>query len=474
MDNQDALKHHCGVVGIFSEGEANIPEKLFYSLFSLQHRGQESAGIAYNKQGRIVAYKDLGMVSEVLARYLNGSRPSTVGIGHVRYSTQGGNRIENAQPICVACNKGRIALAHNGNISNSESLREELSREGSIFQATTDTELILHLLARSQAAGFTGALKETLSRLQGAYSLVMIHNQNLLAIRDPHGFRPLYLGRRGSLTVIASETCALEIQNITDYRMIKPGEMVVVGKQGIKSEILFDGEPRLGQCIFELIYFARPDSLVFDESVYLARKRMGAALARGDRDLLSGRDSGGCIVVPVPTSGNAAAIGYAQESGLSFEQGLTRNHYVGRSFIMPTTTQRELAVRMKLHPVKEIIRGREIFLVDDSLVRGTTSKILVSLLKESGAKAVHLRLSSPEIKWPCYFGIDIPTRSELISNSLSPDEIAATTGAATVRFIPLESLKACVSLPQAYCTGCFNGDYPSPPPPNGTHNSGCD
>ena len=460
-NHQDSLKHHCGVVGIFSEGMANIPEKLFYSLFSLQHRGQESAGIAYGKKGRIVTYKDLGMVSDVLSRYLSGDRPSHLGIGHVRYSTHGGNRLENAQPIHVTCNKGDIALAHNGNISNAEKLKARLSQEGTIFQTTSDTELILHLLARSRQSDFREALKETLLMLEGAYSMVMIHGDTLLAMRDPHGFRPLYLGRKGSTTAVASETCALEIQNITDYRMLEPGELVLINKQGIRSEIIRRSD-RLGQCIFELIYFARPDSYVFDESVHMSRKRMGAVLASEDRDLHESRKPEDCIVVPVPTSGNSAALGYAQASGLPFEQGLARNHYVGRSFIMPTTAQRELVVKMKLHPVKEAIRDKCVFLVDDSLVRGTTSKILVNLLKDAGAREVHLRLSSPEIKWPCYFGIDIPTRKELISNSLTPDEIARTIGADSVRFIPIEKLKSCVSRPDAYCTGCFGGDYPFP------------
>ncbi len=460
-NNQDTLIHHCGVVGIFSEGEVNIPEKIFYSLFSLQHRGQESAGLTYRKEGHLVTYKDLGMVSSVLSRYLNENRSSHIGIGHVRYSTNGGNRIENAQPIHVTCNKGEIALAHNGNISNAEKLKRELVAEGTIFQSTSDTELILHMLARSRKDDFREALKETLLKLEGAFSMVMLHDKTLIAMRDPHGFRPLYLGRKGSLTAVASETCALEMLDIREYREVEPGEIILIDQRGIRTESLGRAE-RLGQCVFELIYFARPDSLVFDESVYMARKRMGAALAAGDGDILEGLDRESSIVVPAPTSGNTAALGYAEASGIPYEMGLTRNHYIGRSFIMPSSAERELVVKMKLSPVREVIRNKTVILIDDSLVRGTTSKILVQLLKEAGAKAVHLRLSSPEIRWPCYFGIDIPTRAELISNSLSNREIAQTLGAETVRFLPIQGLKTCMAKPDAYCTGCFSGDYPFP------------
>jgi len=298
-------------------------------------------------------------------------------------------------------------------------------------------------------------------KLEGAYSMVMIHEETLIAMRDPHGFRPLYIGRKGSVTAVASETCALDMLDMVDYREVEPGEIIIIDKRGIRSEHLGRAE-QLGKCVFELIYFARPDSLVFDESVYASRKKMGAALAKADTEMLEKIDRDNTIVVPVPTSGNTAALGYAEASGIPFEIGLTRNHYVGRSFIMPSTAQRELVVKMKLHPVKEIIKGKTIILIDDSLVRGTTSKILVQLLKDAGAAKVHLRLSSPEIKWPCYFGIDVPTRSELISNSLTNAEIAQTVGADTVRFLNIQDLSTCVRGPEDYCTGCFSGNYPFP------------
>lgn len=449
---QDSLVHHCGVAGFFSASPANIPEKLFYSLFSLQHRGQESAGISYRKNGKTVTYKDLGMVSSVLSRYLQIERLTNSGIGHVRYSTRGGNRIENAQPLSVTCNKGEVALAHNGNISNAPKLHKELSQAGSIFQTTSDTELILHMISLSRKETFFEALTETLERLEGAFSMVMLHNDSLIVIRDPMGFRPLYIGEKDGLVAAASETCALETLNITNYRQVKPGEIIVVDKDGTSSTFLPQVE-RISQCIFELIYFARPDSHVFDESVHGTRKRMGAAL--WDCDPIKGD-----IVVPVPDSGNNAAIGYAEASGIPFDHGLTRNHYAGRSFIMPTTAQRELAVRMKLHPIRETIEGKKIILIDDSLVRGTTSRILVKLLKEAGAAEVHLRLSSPELKWPCFFGIDIPTRDELISNRRTPEQIAEYIGADSVMFLPVEKLKECVSNENEYCYACFCGDYP--------------
>ncbi|MDR1932686.1 MAG: amidophosphoribosyltransferase [Spirochaetales bacterium] len=454
--NDEKPGHFCGVIGIYSPAEINIPEKLFFPLFALQHRGQESCGIAYRKGERIVAYKDLGMVSSVLGRYLKEDRPSRIGIGHVRYSTSGGNKLENAQPMVANCNKGEIALAHNGNISNTQDIKAGLFAEGSIFQSTSDTELILHYLSRLQGRDFIEALTETLIHMEGAYSLVMIRGETLIGIRDPFGFRPLYYGTKDGMSVFASETCALDILQVTDYRSVEPGEMLIVDSSGTRS-VRF-GQPReKRQCVFELIYFARPDSRMFGQSVHLARKRMGAALARADRDRgFSEAD----MVLPVPDSGNSAALGYAQEAGLPFDLGLTRNHYTGRSFIMPTPGQRELAVRMKLHPVRDILQGKRVVLVDDSLVRGTTSRIIVKLIREAGVKEVHVRLSAPEIKWPCFFGIDVPTRKELISNQLSPQEIARHIDADSVSFLEEPRLRECLPDPENFCYACFNGKYP--------------
>lgn len=454
--SSDTLKHFCGIAGIYSPAPANIPQHLFFPLFSLQHRGQESAGIAYRKDGRTIAYKDLGMVSSVLSRYLTGHRESRVGIGHVRYSTHGGNKLENAQPLVVQCNKGEIAIAHNGNISNALQLRHRLVEEGAIFQTSSDTELILHMLSRSRRDSFDTALEDVLEALEGAYTMVLMHDERLFAVRDPNGFRPLFVGYHDGMTVLASESCALDVLGCTDQRELEPGDILVLGPDGEQHRRIPTKGRRKAQCVFELIYFARPDSRVFATGVYTARKDMGRALARLDREA----GLTGDIVVPVPDSGTTAAIGYAEASGVPFDFGLTRNHYAGRSFIMPTTAERELAVRMKLHPVTDVIAGKSVMLIDDSLVRGTTARSLVKLLKRAGAREVHLRLCAPELRWPCFFGIDIPTRDELISNKKSPEEIAEYIGADSVRFLDLAHLKTVLSKADEFCYACFSGSYP--------------
>ncbi len=445
-------------MGISSTEDANIPELLFYGLFSLQHRGQESAGIAYHRHGRIVSYRDVGMVANALSHYLEESHPSRVGIGHVRYSTHGTNKLENAQPIVVSCNKGEISLAHNGNISNSDELTRGLIDGGSIFQSTTDTELLLHLLARSPRADFREALVESLGLVEGAYCFLMLHDDTLVAVRDPLGFRPLVVGRRDGMAMVASETCALGLFQPEEIREVEPGEMLEVSGTRIRSSRL-PAPPvtpaRRAHCIFELIYFARPDSEVFGHSVHLVRKKMGAMIARDD-------PTPGDLVIPVPDSGSSAALGYAAASGVELEHGLTRNHYMGRTFIQPTPALRELGVRMKLHPVRQAIAGRRVTVIDDSLVRGTTSRQMVRLLREAGAREVHLRLSSPPLRFPCFFGIDIPTREELIANRLDVDGIAREVGADSVRFLSLEALRGCVERPEDYCTACFSGEYPCP------------
>ncbi len=431
-----------------------MPEILFYGLFSLQHRGQESAGIAYHRHERIRSYRSVGMVTNALSHYLSEKHPSRLGIGHVRYSTQGTNKLENAQPIVVNCSKGEISLAHNGNISNSEELQQRLTAEGSIFQSTSDTELLLHLIARSRLPTFHEALRESLSLIEGAYCFLMMHGNRLYAVRDHYGFRPLVIGRRDGQVLFASETCALEMYQATDIREVAPGEMVIAEGADTRSEELPPPKPaRRAHCVFELIYFARPDSEVFAQSVHMSRKRMGEVLARGD-------DVKADIVIPVPDSGNSAALGYSRASGIPLEHGLTRNHYMGRTFIQPTTAMREAGVRMKLHPVREAIAGKRVVVIDDSLVRGTTSRQIVRLLREAGAREVHLRLCSPPIRYPCFYGIDIPTREELISNRLDPAGIAKEIDADSVRFLPMESLRECVPSPEDYCYACFSGSYP--------------
>ncbi len=448
-------------MGISSREEVNLPEQLFYGLFSLQHRGQESAGLAYHRSGKIVSYRDVGMVSKALSHYLTESHPSRVGIGHVRYSTHGSDKLENAQPIVVSCSKGEIALAHNGNISNSDELQRRLIAEGSIFQSTTDTELLLHMIARCPRASFQEALLECLGQIEGAYCFLMMHEGTLIAVRDPYGFRPLVMGKREGQVLFASETCALEMFQARDIREVAPGEIVTVEGTKVHSEKLPPAQgraspgqaPRRAHCIFELIYFARPDSNVFSHSVHMMRKKMGELLARND-------DVKADIVIPVPDSGNSAALGYAAASGLPLEHGLTRNHYAGRTFIQPTAASREFGVRMKLHPVREAIAGKRVIVVDDSLVRGTTSRQIVKLLRDAGATEVHLRLSSPPIRHPCFFGIDIPTHDELIANRLDLEGIVRELGADSVRYLSLEALRECVPNPGDFCHACFSGTYP--------------
>ena len=384
-------------------------------------------------------------------RYLSLERLTHVGIGHVKYSTKGGNKIENVQPLNVVCNKGHLSIAQNGTITNAEELKKGLVDIGAIIQSSTDTELVLHMLSRTKKATFIETLKDVLDKIEGALTFVMLHDNELIATRDPHGFMPLWVGKKKDGTVVvASETCALDVMQVTDYREVKPGEIIIVDENGMRSDFI---KPRKqSQCVFELVYFARPDSYVFGESVYEMRKRMGMALAEDD-------NVKGDVVMSVPDSGNYAAIGYALKSGLPFEYGLSRNHYVGRSFIMPTQTERELVVRMKLNPIKSVVEGKRIILVDDSLVRGTTSKIIVKMLREAGAREIHLRLSSPEVKSPCYFGIDITSKDELISNRMTPQEIAKYIGADTVKFLPVDKLRKCVNDKDNFCCGCFDGKY---------------
>lgn len=450
MAATEGLGHHCGILGLYSPTPAPLLVQAVYGLYALQHRGQEAAGLSY-WDGGIQTRKGNGLVLPVLSPQVSEKTLTRVAIGHVRYSTAGGSASENAQPIAIRCNRGEIAIAHNGNISNFSHLKQELYRQGAIFQTSSDTEIVVHLLSRASAVDFEGALIEVLTKLQGAYSLAMIHQEELWCVRDPHGFRPLYYGEKDGLHLVASETSAFSMLRVPVKEEVPPGCIYRIGKEGV-NEIRF-AQPRLSRCVFELIYFARPDSEVFSRSVYQFRKAIGRALALADPLQAD-------LVMPVPDSGNTAALGYAEAKGIPFEMGLTRNHFSGRSFILPVQQQREMAVRMKLHPIREVIQGKRIVLVDDSLVRGTTAKILLQLLREVGAAEVHLRLSAPEIKYPCFFGIDIPSRRELISNHFTSEELARQIGADSVLFLPLPHLQAVTGEPRSYCFACFSGDYP--------------
>lgn len=446
------LKEECGLVGIYSQS-SEIADALQMGLFALQHRGQEAAGFAISDGRELRCYKDLGLVQEVFAegqvRLLRGH----IGIAHTRYSTQGESaRQENAQPFILRREGRWLALAHNGNLSNASQLREELLSEGIYFTSTSDTESLLHLYARAQGASPEEKLQIVSRQAQGAYAFLLIDGDRLMAARDPFGFRPLVLGQRGNDWVIASETAALDILSAKFIREIEPGEALVIDGAGLRPTRFGPTRP-CRQCVFELIYFSRPDSKLFGHNVYEFRKRCGARLAEKETQSID-------IVVPVPDSGLPAALGYSRALNKPLEFGLIRSHYVGRSFIEPSQASRIHKVRMKLLPLRDVLQDRRIALVDDSIVRGTTSRAIVHVLREFGAREVHLRIASPPIIAPCYFGVDMPTREELIASSRTVPQIARFMGADSVVYLTVEELHQCVGDAENFCTSCFTGRYP--------------
>jgi amidophosphoribosyltransferase len=451
----DKLHEECGVFGIFGHPEAS--KMAYLGLYALQHRGQESAGIAASDGQRLIAYRAMGHVADVFTETELARLPGELAVGHVRYSTAGASKLVNAQPILIDCQHGQIALCHNGNLVNEVELKESLSRDGAIFQTSSDSEVILHLYAHSRAAHAEEALIESLAQIRGAFSLAIATANQLIAVRDPHGFRPLAIGRLGDATVVASETCAMDLIGATWVRDVEPGEVVVVEAAGLRSIKPFAPGP-LAQCVFEHVYFARPDSLVFGESVNTVRTNLGRNLAG---EALVEAD----VVVPVPDSGTCAAVGYAEVSGIPLQFGLIRNHYVGRTFIEPTQSIRHFGVKVKLNPVRSILEGRRVVLVDDSIVRGTTSRKIVKMIKAAGAREVHVRISCPPTISPCFYGIDTPRRAELIAATHSIDEIRRFLGADSLQYLSLEGLLASVnSHRQHYCTSCYTGQYPVPFP----------
>lgn len=454
-EHDDHPHEECGVFGIYGDPEA--AEKTYLGLYALQHRGQESAGIASSDGRGITLKKGTGLVWSVFSDpqampALKGS----AAIGHNRYSTRGASDLINAQPISVECKAGRIAMAHNGTITNAQELRRELNLDGSIFQTTSDSEIILHHIARSKETAFLDMFKDALSRLVGAYCFVVLTPERMIAARDPHGFRPLSLGVSDGAYVVASETCAFDIIGAQYERSVEPGEILVFDSSGMTSHRL-DPAPRISQCIFEHIYFARPDSLVFGEKVDKVRRRLGKQLA-----LESPCEAD--IVISVPDSGNTAALGYSQASGVKYEIGLIRNHYVGRTFIAPHQDTRNLDVRVKLNPVRGVIEDRRVVLVDDSIVRGTTMRQIIKLLRSKGAREVHVRISSPPVMNPCFYGIDISTRGELIACGQSVEDIRRYLGADSLAYLSHEALLRTVDYPERYCGACFTGDYPTEAP----------
>jgi amidophosphoribosyltransferase len=447
----DKFREECGVFGIYGHAEA---AKLAYlGLYALQHRGQESAGIAASEGVRIRAVREMGYVNEIFDKDAIASLPGHLAIGHTRYSTAGESKLSNAQPILIDCAHGQIAIAHNGNIVNANEIKQRLVGQGSIFQTNSDTEVVVHLYARSREGNFADALVQSIAQLSGAFSFAIMTKDHLIAARDPHGFRPLALGRLGDAWVVCSETCALDLISATYVRDVEPGEVLAIGADGVKSLRAFPNA-RLAHCVFEHVYFARPDSEVFGQSVNEVRTNLGRLLAKE-----TGIEAD--VVVPIPDSGVCAAIGYAEEARLPMRFGLIRNHYVGRTFIEPAQSIRHFGVKVKLNPVKSILAGQRVVLVDDSVVRGTTSRKIVKMVRASGAKEVHLRVSCPPTVSPCFYGVDTPRRSELIAASHSLEEIRKYVGADTLGYLSLDGLLTAVgSRRQHYCTSCYTGQYP--------------
>jgi amidophosphoribosyltransferase len=460
----DKRKEECGVFGIWAQGQSEEAANYAYlGLHALQHRGQESAGIVSTDGETLHVHREMGLVADIFNAEVLSRLKGFAAIGHVRYSTTGASHLKNAQPIAVQYAGGAVAVAHNGNLINAEQLRFELENQGSIFQASTDTEVIVHLIARARALGGTGscdqllgAIREALGKVVGAYSIVFLTPNALVGARDPMGFRPLVLGRLKESWVLASETTALDLIEAEYVREVEPGEVVIIDQSGMRSERLFPASrppPRLGRCVFEHIYFARPDSVLFGKSVYEARHAMGKRLAiehpvKAD------------LVMPVPDSGVPAAIGYSEESGIPFIMGLVRSHYVGRTFIEPQQSIRHFGVKLKLSAVRGVLNGKRVVVVDDSIVRGTTSRKIVKMIRAAGASEVHLRISSPPTAWPCYYGIDTPTRQELIAASHSVDQIVTYVTADTLGYLSLDGLYAAVGGERkSFCDACFSGEY---------------
>ena len=446
----DKLRDACGVFGIFGHPEA--ANLTYLGLYALQHRGQESAGIASSDGVQIRHRKAMGYVNEAFDADSLAKLPGTMAIGHVRYSTAGESKLSNAQPIVIDSIHGQFAIGHNGNLVNAGEVHDALVREGAIFQTSSDTEVVVHLFARSREDGAEAAIIDAISQVRGAFSFIMMTKDRVIGVRDPNGFRPLAIGRLGDAWVICSETCALDLIGATYERDVEPGEVVIASAKGLKSIKPFAPAPH-SQCVFEHVYFARPDSYVFGESVNEVRTGLGRRLAKESPVEAD-------VVVPIPDSGVCAAVGFADASGIPMRMGLIRNHYVGRTFIEPQQSIRHFGVRVKLNPVRSIIEGRRVVLVDDSIVRGTTSRKIVKMIRAAGAKEVHMRISCPPTISPCFYGVDTPRRAELIGATHSLEEIRKYLDADTLGYLSLEGLKGGVQGGSNYCTSCYTGVYP--------------
>lgn len=452
-DDIDKFKEECGVFGIFSnKTDVDVARLSYYGLYALQHRGQESAGIAVCNNSEIKVYKDMGLVSDVFDSKTLDSMSGNAAIGHVRYSTTGGSNVVNAQPIISNFKLGSIAIAHNGNLVNADVIRELLQDCGTMFQTSIDTEVILNLIARSAKKGIENAVVDAIQAVKGSYAIVILTKDKLIGVRDPNGIRPLCIGKYDDNYVLCSESCALDTIGAEFVRDVKPGEIIIIDKDGLKS-INFAEKTKCETCAFEYIYFARPDSVIDGIDVNTSRELAGEQLYK---DSPVEAD----IVIGVPDSGIPAALGYAKASGIPYTLGLIKNKYVGRTFISPTQELREKAVSVKLNPVKSVIAGKRVVLIDDSIVRGTTSKRLVDLIRKAGAKEVHFRVSSPIVKFPCYFGIDTPYRNELIGSHMTVDEIREFIGADSLGYLSIDALLKTLGKDKKFCLGCFSGVYP--------------
>src|SRR5579872_1005496 len=445
-------KHYCGVFGIY--GHPNAAQLTYYGLYALQHRGQESAGIVTSDGRQFHEHLGMGLVSQIFNSEALKPLAGSVAIGHTRYSTTGSSHIRNAQPLTGNCRRGQIAIAHNGNLTNATKVRDELEACGLMFKTTVDSEIILNLLAQPTLGGHENNLIETVRRIEGAYSLAIMTEQELIGVRDPHGFRPLSIGKVDGAWVLASETCAFDLIHAEFVRDVEPGEIVIIDQNGLRSIQAFPEHERRSFCIFEYIYFARPDSTIANRNVYKVRVEMGRQLAREhpiDADL----------VIPVPDSGNCAALGYSLESGIPFEMAFVRNHYVGRSFLQPSQLIRDFDVRVKLNLIEDLVKDKRVIVVDDSIVRGTTSKTRVNVLKEAGAKEVHVMVSCPPHMNPCFYGIDFPDRSKLMAANHSLEEIRQYLNADSLSYLSREGMVKATGLPRSgFCMACYDGDYP--------------
>lgn len=450
--SHDKFHEECGVFGVF--GHAEAANLTYLGLHALQHRGQEGAGICSSDGRLLTVEKSMGLVTDIFSEKRLKRLPGNNAIGHNRYSTAGSSSLKNVQPIMVNYSLGSLAIAHNGNLVNAVELRQELESKGAIFQSTSDSEVVVHMIANSRAGGLYERLVDTMTQISGAYSILLMTENELIAIRDPFGFRPLSIGTYDGAYVVASETCAFDLIDAVYLRDVEPGEMVIINKDGIKSLKPVPSRKK-AHCIFEFIYFARPDSNIFGNvNVNAMRKEFGHQLARENPVEAD-------LVIPVPDSGVPAALGYAEESRIPFDFGLIRNHYVGRTFIEPRQSIRHFGVKIKLNPVRQLLEGKRIIVVDDSIVRGTTSKKIVKMLREGGgAKEVHVRISSPPTIGPCFYGIDTPTRKELIASTHSVDEIRKYITADSLQYLKLEGLLNVVPEPERFCTACFDDNYP--------------